>query len=45
MNDPLQALTEQYAAGLQDYLVGGEEIALQRAYELGRKAIAEGLAC
>jgi signal transduction histidine kinase len=43
MNNPLQALTKQYAVGLQDYLVGGEEIALQRAYELGRKAIAEGL--
>jgi signal transduction histidine kinase/CheY-like chemotaxis protein len=43
MNDPLQAITEQYAAGLQDYLASGGETALQGAYELGRQAIAEEL--
>jgi signal transduction histidine kinase len=43
MNDAWQAFTEQYAAGLEDYLADAEETALQRAYELGRQAIAEGL--
>ncbi|HSF31800.1 MAG TPA: ATP-binding protein [Candidatus Tectomicrobia bacterium] len=43
MNNTRQAFTEQYVAGLQDYLAGGGEPALQRAYELGRQAIAEGL--
>jgi signal transduction histidine kinase len=43
MNHTLHALTEQYAAGLQDYLAGAGETALQRAYAWGRKAIAEGL--
>jgi len=37
------ALTEQYVSALRDYLHDGGEAALQRAYELGRKALTEGL--
>ncbi len=40
------ATTEQltkYAAALKEYLRGGGEPALQRAYELGRAALAEGV--
>jgi two-component system, NarL family, sensor histidine kinase DegS len=36
-------LTQQYAAGLTSYLAHGDEAGLHRAYELGRRAIAEGL--
>lgn len=36
-------LTEQYQAALRDYLVGAGESALVRAYELGRRAAADGL--
>jgi two-component system, NarL family, sensor histidine kinase UhpB len=36
-------LIEQYASALQDYLAGGGEGVLQRAYQLGRQALAEGL--
>jgi signal transduction histidine kinase/CheY-like chemotaxis protein len=43
MNARLDTLTEQYAAGLLDYVAGAGEAALRQAYELGRKAIAEGL--
>ncbi|KCZ72009.1 PAS domain S-box [Candidatus Methanoperedens nitroreducens] len=43
MNDPLNELRIQYTSTLQDYLEGGGEAALEHAYELGRKAIAEGL--
>ena len=43
MIDTLQELTEQYLAALQEYLRGAREESLQRAYELGRKAITEGV--
>ncbi len=43
MNDSLNELRVQYTSTLQDYLEGGGEAALEHAYELGRKAIAEGL--
>ena len=33
----------EYAAALRDYLKGGGEAGLQRAYELGRQALAGGL--
>ena len=36
-------LTEEYGAALRDYLGGSGEAALERAYELGRRALAEGL--
>src|SRR5436190_18797224 len=39
MNDSLPKLEEQYTHALQDYLGGAGEVALQRAYELGREAI------
>jgi signal transduction histidine kinase len=34
---------EEYKAALKDYLVAGGETALMRAYELGRRAVADGL--
>jgi signal transduction histidine kinase len=43
MKTPLQALLRQYTHALEDHLGGGGEIALQEAYELGRRALAEGL--
>jgi len=43
MNDTMQQLAEQYRSALQDYLGGAAEAALQRGYELGRQAIADGL--
>ncbi|MBI4465794.1 MAG: PAS domain S-box protein, partial [Acidobacteria bacterium] len=43
MIETLQELTEQYTAALENYLASGKEETLQRAYELGRKAIAEGV--
>ncbi|MBI2816597.1 MAG: response regulator [Acidobacteria bacterium] len=36
-------LAEQYAAALEDYLSGAGEHALHFAYELGRRAIADGV--
>jgi signal transduction histidine kinase len=36
-------LVPQYAAALQEYLAGGGEGVLRRAYELGRQALADGL--
>ncbi|MCX9013106.1 MAG: PAS domain S-box protein [Candidatus Methanoperedens sp.] len=42
MNGTLHDLKEQYISGLEDYLAGKGEIALQQAYELGRRAVAEG---
>ena len=41
MNPRRFDLLEEYRSALQDYLAGQGETALQRAYELGRKAIAE----
>ncbi|MBI3303158.1 MAG: PAS domain S-box protein [Deltaproteobacteria bacterium] len=43
MNDATQRLLEQYTSALQDYLAGGGEGALLRAYEVGRSAIAHDL--
>jgi len=40
---PFQALLRQYTHALEDHLAGGGETALQEAYELGRRALAEGL--
>jgi signal transduction histidine kinase len=37
-----QALLRQYTHALEDHLAGGGEPALQEAYELGRRALAEG---
>ncbi len=42
-NDALDELEREYASALSDYVAGGGEMALERAYELGRKAIADGL--
>lgn len=43
MTQPVQELSDAYAAALEDYLAGKGEAASLRAYELGRKAIAGGL--
>ena len=43
MKRPFQALLRQYTHALEDHLAGGGETALQEAYELGRRALAEGL--
>jgi len=43
MNSQLPALTRQYAGVLRHYAQRQQEALLQQAYELGRKAIAEGL--
>ena len=39
----LRPLTEEYIGALQDHLGGGGEATLQRAYEIGRRAMAEGM--
>jgi len=39
MND----IKEQYISALEDYLAGKGEAALEQAYEIGRRAIAQGL--
>jgi PAS domain S-box-containing protein len=41
--DRLESLSEEYEAVLRDYLGGTGEAALERAYELGRRAVAERL--
>ncbi|MCU1338095.1 MAG: hypothetical protein JWO19_3676 [Bryobacterales bacterium] len=43
MSDVAGALAKEYAAAMQEYLAGRGEAALQRAYEAGRRALAEGL--
>lgn len=43
MKNDTTTITNQYAEALQEYLGGAGEAALQRAYELGRTAIADGL--
>lgn len=43
MNPAAQELTEEYLRELSGYLAGGGEQALRRAYELGRKAVADKL--
>ncbi len=42
-NDTLDELEKQYTSALHDYFAEEEETALERAYELGRKAMADGL--
>src|SRR5262245_4928142 len=39
MSNTSQAFAENYTTALQDYLAGAGEIALGRAYELGRQAL------
>ena len=41
-NDNPDELRKQYMSALQDYLEEGKEKSLESAYELGRKAIADG---
>jgi PAS domain S-box-containing protein len=43
MIDTSQEVKQQYLSSLLEYLTGRGEPALQRAYEVGRRAIAEGL--
>jgi two-component system sensor histidine kinase UhpB len=43
MTAALYDLSDQYIGGLRDYLRGGGESALRSAYELGRRALMEGL--
>jgi len=43
MPETMDKLEDQYTAALQDSIRGGGEPALQQAYELGRRALAEGL--
>lgn len=43
MKLPLRDLEEHYASALRNYLARPEEEALQKAYELGRRALDEGL--
>ncbi|MBI4493273.1 MAG: GAF domain-containing sensor histidine kinase [Chloroflexi bacterium] len=43
MSDGSQEFVEQYTSGLEDYLAGAAEAALGRAYQLGRRALAEKL--
>ena len=43
MNQELRELTRQHARALLDYLSGRGEAALQEAYDLGRKALGQGL--
>jgi PAS domain S-box-containing protein len=43
MTATLYDLSDQYIGALRDYLRGGGETALRSAYELGRRALVEGL--
>jgi len=43
VNQELRELTRQHARALLDYLSGRGEAALQEAYDLGRKALGQGL--
>jgi PAS domain S-box-containing protein len=43
MNGTPKDLAEEYAAAMQDYLAGRGEAALRRAYEVGRRALAQGV--
>jgi len=43
MKETALQLDAEYAAALRDHLAGGGEASLQRAYELGRRAVASGL--
>jgi signal transduction histidine kinase len=39
----VKPVTSEYAAALSDHLGGGGEASLQRAYEIGRRAMGEGM--
>lgn len=43
MTDKTSTIAAQYTAGLQEYLTGGGEAALQHAYDLGRDALNQGV--
>jgi signal transduction histidine kinase len=43
MRETMETLEDQYMAALRDSIAGMGESSLQQAYELGRKALAEGL--
>src|SRR5580765_1818094 len=43
MRETMEKLEDQYTAALRDSLVGMAESNLQQAYELGRRALADGL--
>src|SRR5260370_30094521 len=43
MNVTANNLAAEYAEAMRDYLSGRGEAALQRAYEAGRRALADGL--
>jgi signal transduction histidine kinase len=43
MTDTGQELAEEYLRTLQDYIAGAGETALLQAYDLGRKAVANGM--
>ena len=43
MSDRAEALARDYTSALQAYLADPEEAGLERAYELGRRALADGL--
>ena len=43
MNSVLEELATEYTAAFRDYLDGRGEIALQQAYDVGRKTLAKGL--
>jgi two-component system sensor histidine kinase UhpB len=42
-NDKVVRLRERYACALKEYLTRGDEAGLQRAYELGRRGLADGV--
>ena len=43
MRETMEKLEDQYTSALQDSIAGRGESALHQAYELGRRALAEGL--
>ena len=43
MNKPSPRLSGEYTATLRNYMAGEGEEGLQAAYELGRRAVSEGL--
>ena len=43
MNATVAVVKGEYLRGLQEYLADGRESALQQAYELGRRVLADGL--
>lgn len=43
MRAALRELTEEYSAALRDYCAGGGEAELHRGYQLGRRAVGDGM--